>query len=83
MDKLLSENETQPAKHQLKHPPIQQQSSVTNERLFEKNDRVVVHDIDNKSVEGTVKWTGKDKTVLPNGAYIVGIDTVSVYKATH
>ena len=75
MDKLLNEHEIQPAKHQ----PIQQQLSVTDERLFEKSDRVVVCDMNNKSVEGTVKWTGRDTIVLPNGAYIVGIDTVSVY----
>ena len=79
MDKLLNENEIQPEIQQ----PVQRQSSVTNERLFEKNDRVVVHDIDNKSVEGTVKWAGRDMTVLPNGAYIVGIDTVSEYIATY
>ena len=55
------------------------QASVTdNSSPFKLMDRVMVFDVNGVPEEGTVKWIGRNKKLLPNGAYIVGIHSVSV-----
>ena len=74
MDKLiLIENEAQPVTHQPRR-----QESVTDDRPFQKNDRVEAFDVKAVSEKGTVKWIGRNEKVLANGVYIVGIYTVSI-----
>lgn len=72
MDKLVLSDVTRPMTQQ----PIRQSS--TDDKPLKKCDRVEAYDIDGKSVNGTVKWIGRHKEALPNGAYIVGIHTVSI-----
>ena len=63
-----------------RHPSVQhplRQESVTDSKPFEKMDRVMAYDVNGVPEKGTVKWIGRNETVLSNGAYIVGIYTVS------
>ena len=74
MDKLtLDKSKTWPQKHQL-----QQQSSVTDDKLIKINDRIEAFDAKHISEKGTVKLTGRNKKTLLSKRNTVGTHTVSV-----